>query len=192
VKFFTVVSELLSNLILTPVTAIDFTSPLPAMTLAHKISPPPDVQGIVSFVVTFMRLLLLLSPLPNAPTLNGSGSFNDFDRSIPDIYNVDVFTELFFSFGWLGTTIYALMASFISATLDTIIYNANQARKKDNSLQFSPLFFLVPLSGVWFAGLQNAAPIRASTRMFVYFIAMVILVNLLKRFFVKKQSQDPV
>ncbi len=190
VQLFTVVSELLSNLILTPITAIDFTSPLPAMTLAHKIGPPTDVQGIVSFVVTFMRLLLLLSPLPNAPTLNGSGSFNDYDRSIPDIYNVDVFTELFFSFGWLGTTIYALMASFISATLDTIIYNANQVRKQDKLLQFSPIFFLVPLSGVWFSAVQSVAPVRASTRMFIYLVTFVILRNSIQRFLFRKRVRQ--
>lgn len=189
VQFFAVVAELLSNLILTPITAIDFSSPLPAMTIAHKISPQPDVQGLISFFVTLMRLLLLLSPLPHPPTLNGFGSFNDYDRSIPEIYNIDVFTELFFSFGWLGTTIYALMAGFIAATLDTIIYRATQARKRDNSLQFSPMFFLVPLSGVWFAGLQNAAPIRSSTRMFVYLITFIIIINFGRRLLIKKSDR---
>jgi hypothetical protein len=192
IPFFTALTESLSNLIATPITAIDFSSPLPGMTIAHKINPTPEVSGLFSFLTVLPRLLILLSPLPSPPTLNGEVSFNPYDASIPPIYNIDVFTEVFFVFGWFGTTIYALIAGFIASTLDTIIYNSIQERKKDPSLVFSPAFFFVPLSCVWFAGLQNAAPIRASTRMYVYLMVLVVVANFLRKFIVKKQAENSV
>jgi hypothetical protein len=185
----TALFDSIENITTVPLTIIDVTSPLPALTFSRRILPEPAISTIDDLLVFLPRILIWLSPFPSSNTLLGETSFQAYDFNIFEGFNVDVFAEVALIFGWWGTTFYGLLSGFVFATIDTVLYSAFRERKL-KSLVFSPIFFLVPLSGIWFSSVQNVAPVRASTRMFIYLVTLVILRNIFQQFVVRKRVRQ--